>query len=67
MKVIPKSLCCKVVLIGFPLTVKTEVSGLSGDFGTKRILKNFATLNRRFVKLLQSAALLKFISICFGS
>ena len=50
MKVIPKSLCCKVVLIGLPLTMQTEVSGLNDGFGIKGSKENFGTLNRRLVK-----------------
>ena len=35
MKVISKSLCCKVVLMGLPLTKCTKVSGLNDGFGKK--------------------------------
>jgi len=34
------------------------VSGLIHDFGRKHIWENLATLNRRFVELLQSVALI---------
>jgi len=51
-KVIRKSLCYNVALIGLPLTEYIEVSGLDDDdyFGRKRMWENLATLNRRFVK-----------------
>ena len=46
------------MLIGFSLTVYTEVSRLNYGFDKKENMENLATLNGRFEKWLQSAALL---------
>ena len=49
MKMIPKSSCCDIVLIGLPLTEKIEVSGSQDSFGRKHTPVHGKIFNRRFI------------------